>query len=97
MLAGILAAGMPSGVCRIPIMYIPVLATLFKSGIQIGSDNSLVQLGTSNVFHAVESILMGVVFDEAEPAGGFVESIEAHDEALNLAAPGYQVSKGRKI
>jgi hypothetical protein len=29
---------------------------------------------------------MGVVLDEAEAAGGFLEAVEAHDEALYLAA-----------
>jgi hypothetical protein len=61
------------------IKCIPVLTTLFKSRIQIGSDDSLVQLGTSNVFQAIESILVGVVFDKAESAGGLVETIQAHN------------------
>lgn len=34
---------------------------------------------------------MGVVFDEAEAAGGLVESVEAHDEALDLAALGEEL------
>lgn len=34
---------------------------------------------------------MGVVFDEAEAAGGLVESVEAHDEALDLATFGEEL------
>lgn len=34
---------------------------------------------------------MGVVFDEAEAARGLVESVEAHDEALDLAALGEEL------
>jgi hypothetical protein len=58
---------------------IPILTTLFKSGVQIGSNDSLIQLGASNVFQAVQGILVGVVFDKAESAGGLVEPVEAHD------------------
>lgn len=34
---------------------------------------------------------MGVVLDEAEAAGGLVESVEAHDEALDFAALGKEL------
>lgn len=34
---------------------------------------------------------MGVVLDEAEAAGGLVESIEAHDEPLDFAALGKEL------
>lgn len=34
---------------------------------------------------------MGVVFDEAEAAGGLVESVEAHDETLDFAALGKEL------
>ena len=64
----------------------PVLSALLKTRVEICSDDSLVQLCAANVLHAVESILMGVILDEAEATGGLLEAIEAHNEALDLAA-----------
>jgi hypothetical protein len=72
-------------------IYAPVLSALGKALVQIGADDALVQLGASDVLHAVQSILVGVVFDEAEPAGRLLEAVEAHDEPLDLAALGEQL------
>lgn len=63
---------------------LPVLAAFTEALVQIGPDDTLVELGASDVLHAIESILMGVVFDEAETAWGFVEAIKAHDQTLDL-------------
>ena len=63
-----------------------ILPALGEALIQIRANNALVQLGAANVLHAVERILVGVVLDEAEAARRLLEAVEAHDEALNLAA-----------
>ena len=65
-----------------------VLSTLLKTRIQIRPDDALVEFSAANVLHAVESVLVCVVFDEAEATGGFVEAVEAHNEALDLTAFG---------
>jgi hypothetical protein len=62
------------------------LSALSETFVQIGTNNALIQLRTANVLHAIERILAGVVLDEAEAAGCFLEAIEAHDQALDLAA-----------
>lgn len=67
--------------------HVPILSALLESRVQIGSNNSFIQLGASNVLQAVQGILVGVVFNEAESAGCLVETIEAHDQSLDLAAP----------
>lgn len=63
-----------------------VLSALFKTRVQIGTDDALVELGASNVLHTVESILVSVVFDEAEATWGLVESVEPHDQSLDLSS-----------
>jgi hypothetical protein len=64
----------------------PVLPALGEALVQIGADDALVQLGPANVLHAVERVLVGVVLDEAEATGRLLETVEAHNEAFNLAA-----------
>jgi hypothetical protein len=64
---------------------LPILPAFLEAGIQIRADDTLVQLGSANVLHAVESVLVVVIFDKAETAGGLLESIEAHDKSLDLA------------
>jgi hypothetical protein len=56
----------------------PILATLGKAFVQIRSNDALVEFRTTNVLHAVECVLVGVVLDEAESAGGFLEAVQAH-------------------
>ena len=63
-----------------------VLPSLLKARVQVGADDALVQLGASNVLHAVEGVLVGVVLDEAEAAGRLVEPVQPHDEPLDLSA-----------
>lgn len=76
-------------ISHLPTGFAPtVLAALFKTRIQVGSDDSLVELGATDILHAVESILVSVVLHEAETAGGLVKSIQSHDQTLDLAALG---------
>ena len=70
---------------------LPVLPTLCESLVEIGADDALVQLGASNILHAVKSVLVSVVFDEAESARRLLKSVEAHDKALDLATLGKQL------
>lgn len=70
------------------IEYIPVLPSLLEARVQICTDDTLIQFGASDILHTVQRILMGIVLDEAETAGGLVESVETHHQPLDLAAPG---------
>ena len=70
---------------------LPVLPTLCESLVEIGADDALVQLGASNILHAVKSVLVSVVFDEAESARRLLKAVEAHDKALDLATLGKQL------
>ena len=63
-----------------------ILPSLGEALVQIGPDDALVELGAANVLHAVERILVCVVLDEAEAARCLLEAVQAHDEALDLAA-----------
>lgn len=63
-----------------------VLSALVEALVEIGTNNTLIQLGAANVLQAVESILVGVVLDEAETAGGLLETVETHNQTLDLAA-----------
>ena len=63
-----------------------VLSALLKTSIKIGSDDTFVELGASNIFHAVECLLMRVVFDKAKSAGSLLETVQAHDKTFDLAA-----------
>lgn len=40
---------------------------------------------------------MSIIFHEAETAGRLVESVEAHDQSLDLAAPIIEISRTPKI
>jgi hypothetical protein len=63
------------------------LPSLGEALVEIGTDDTLVELRAADVFHAVQSVLVGVVFDEAEAAGCFLEAIKAHYESLYLTTP----------
>jgi hypothetical protein len=56
-----------------------------EAGIQVRADDTLIQLGSANVLHAVESVLVVVIFNKAETTRGLLESVEAHDKPLDLA------------
>lgn len=66
--------------------HVPVLTALGESLVKVSTDDALIELGTANVLHAVERILMAVVFDEAETAGSLLVAVQTHDEALDLTA-----------
>ena len=68
-----------------------VLPPLLEARVQVGTNDALVELGTADVLHAVEGVLVRVVLDEAEAAGRLGEAVEAHDEALDLAALGEEL------
>lgn len=67
------------------------MPTLCKALVEIGTDDALVQLGASDVLHAVKRILVSVVLDEAESAWRLLEAVKAHDKALDLSAFGEQL------
>lgn len=79
-LVAVLVADLASGLST------AILPALGKALVEIGADDAFVELCAANVLHAVEGVLVGVVLDEAEAAGSLLEAVEAHDEALNLAA-----------
>jgi hypothetical protein len=60
-------------------MYIPVLPALREALVQIRTDDALVELGSTDIFHAVKSVLMCMVLDEAEAARSLLETIKTHD------------------
>jgi hypothetical protein len=64
-----------------------VLSAFLKARVKICSDDALVELCATDVLHAVEGVLMGVVFDEAEATGSLLESVKTHDKTLDIAAP----------
>jgi hypothetical protein len=64
-----------------------VLSSFHEPFVEIGTDDALVEFCAANVFHAVESVLVGVVFDEAETAGGLLETVESHYQAFYFTAP----------
>ncbi len=68
---------------------IPILPAFLEARVQVGSDDALIQLGAANVLHAVQRVLMRVVFDEAESARRLVEAVEAHYQPLDLAASAF--------
>lgn len=61
---------------------LPILTALGETLIQISTDDTLVQLGAANVLHAVQRVLVVVVFDEAEPAWSLLVAVETHDKSL---------------
>lgn len=63
-----------------------VLSALVEALVQIGTDDALVELCAANVLEAVQSVLVGVVFDKAEATRGLLETIKTHDQALDFAA-----------
>ena len=69
-----------------PTLPSPELAPFFIAEVEVAADDALVELGAANVLHAVQGVLVGVVLDEAEAAGRLLEAVEAHDQALDLAA-----------
>ena len=56
-------------------MSLPVLSPLAEAFVKIGSDDAFVKLCPANVFHAVQGILMCVVFNKAEAAWRFAEAV----------------------
>ena len=63
-----------------------ILPALRKPLIQIRPYDPLIQLRPANILHAVQRILLRVILDEAEPTRRLLETVEAHDEPLDLAA-----------
>ena len=63
-----------------------ILSTLREALVEIRADDALIQLRAADVLQAVQRVLVGVVLDEAEAARRLLEAVEAHDEALDLAA-----------
>jgi hypothetical protein len=70
---------------------IPVLPAFYESFIKVCSDDSLVQLRTANVLHAIQGILMVVVLDKTEAARSLLEAIEAHNQSFDLSTLGEEL------
>lgn len=68
-----------------------VLSPFLEAWVQIGTDDTFIQFRPANVLHAVESVLVCVVLDEAETTGRLAEAVETHDEALHFAALGEEL------
>lgn len=66
---------------------IPVLPSLLETRVQVCPDNPFIEFRSTNVFQAIECILMRIIFDKTETTRGLVEPIESHHKALDLAAP----------
>lgn len=66
---------------------IPILTAFRETLVQVGTNNTLIELGTADILHAVERILVVIVFDEAEAARSLLVPVESHDETLYFAAP----------
>ena len=75
-----------------PSVHLPILPAFREALIEIRTDDALIQFRSTDVFHTVQGVLMRVVFDEAEAARCLLESVEAHDETLNLTTPEEMVS-----
>ena len=65
-------------------MYLPELSSFLESRVEICSDYPFIELGTSDILHAIQSILMRVVLNKAEPTWCFIEPIQAHYQSLDL-------------
>ena len=65
---------------------VPILSTLLEAWIKVGSNDALVQLGTSDVLHAVKCILVSVVLNETEPTWRLLIAIEAHHQSFDFPA-----------
>lgn len=66
-----------------------VLPAFDEARVQIGANDTFIEFGSANVFHAVQRFLVGVIFDKAEAARCLLESIQAHDETFDLTAPAH--------
>lgn len=54
---------------------IPVLPAFCETFVQIRADDTFVQLGAPYILHAVQSVLVCVVFHKTKTARSFLESI----------------------
>lgn len=63
-----------------------VLSALDKSGVPIGSDDTVVQTRTVDVPHTIFSIRALVVLDETKPTGSLFVLVQAHDYPSDVAA-----------
>ena len=68
------------------LFFVPILTSFGKALIQICTYDTLIELRTPNVFHAVECILVSIVLNKAETAWCLLIPIQTHDQALNLTA-----------
>lgn len=96
---GVLAVAAPSDVvvCAVLVAHLParlatsVLASLHKAGVPVRADDPVVQPRAVHEPHAVLRVLPGVVLDEAEATRRLLELVQAHDDALDVAALGKQL------
>lgn len=63
---------------------IPILPALCEALVQIRADYALIQLCPAYILHAVQSILVGVIFDKAESTRRLLVSVQPHDDPLDL-------------
>ena len=62
------------------------LSALLKASVPIGTDLSIVQFGAVHVAHRISSALSGRVLDEAEATWRFLNTVQADDHPVDLAA-----------
>ncbi|KAL1430767.1 hypothetical protein MTO96_002366 [Rhipicephalus appendiculatus] len=67
------------------------LASLDESGVPVGTNDAVVQLGAVDVTHGVLGVGARVVLDEAEAARRLVEAVQPHDHLLDVAALGEEL------
>lgn len=62
----------------------PELTPFNEPLVEIRPNDPFVKFCTSNIFQAVQRILMCVIFHEAEAAWCLLKAVEAHDKSFNL-------------
>lgn len=67
------------------------LTTLSISMVEIRTDDTFVQLGTVDIFHAIECIRVMIVLDKAKSTGGLLVTVQTHDDTLDLATFGKEL------
>jgi len=81
--------GIPGPPHLVPYLASPspsaVLPPLDKAPVEVGTDDPGVHYGAVEVAARHLGILVGVEEDEAETAGGQAVSVEAHDDAADVA------------
>lgn len=68
-----------------------VLSSLNESRVPVHPYDAVVQPGAIYVSHRILGVFTQIVFDEAEAARRFLELVQTHHDASDVAAPGEQL------